>query len=455
MCQIGLVAKDAQLSEFIGNALQESVACQVIRLHDHDFNPTTTHPFHLLLIDWLVLEKSPTFVERFTRGNPEATIILMVAEGYSHRAEVFAALGVEETIVFPEDKHQMRPAIASLSKKIASLDRLRTLQEKLRREMRQNQIVAKSRVMKELMCRLPLLSTCDSTILLTGETGTGKELIARAIHYLGPRAGKPFVTIDCGTLPDHLVENELFGHARGAYSGADHAGAGLIQEADGGTLFLDEVEALPMNMQAKFLRFLQERQYRPLGQSKYQSVDLHVIAATNQNLAQAVSQREFRQDLYYRLEGIKLFLPPLRERKADIPALANYFIKKHSHDGIPHPSAIPEDFIRSWLHYHWPGNVRELENKILALLMETPGEPVSKQKVFHTSKSSIRPLFEVRNEALTQCDCAYLRELLAFAKGNLSAAARLAGIHRKSLAALLKKYGMRDPTTQLRPDQIS
>ncbi|NUM74051.1 sigma 54-interacting transcriptional regulator [candidate division KSB1 bacterium] len=452
MCQIGLVAKDAQLSEFIGNAIQESVACQVINLDDLQLNPTISHPFHLLLIDWLALEKSPRLAEHFTRINPEATVIVLAAEGYSHRAEVLAALGVEEIIVFHEDK---RPAIALLSKKIASLKHLQTLQEKLRREIRQSQIVAKSRVMKELMCRLPLLGACDSTILLTGETGTGKELIARAIHYLGPRAGKPFVTIDCGALPEHLVENELFGHTRGAYSGADSAGVGLIQEADGGTLFLDEVEALPMSTQTKFLRFLQERQYRPLGQSKYQSVDLHVIAATNQNLAQAVSQREFRQDLYYRLEGIKLFLSPLRERKADIPALAYYFLKKHSHDGMPRPSAIPEDLIRNWLNYHWPGNVRELENKILALLMETVGEPIPKQEVFHTSRSGIRPLFEVRNEALTQCDCAYLRELLAFANGNLSAAARLAGIHRKSLAALLKKYGLRGSTTQLRPDQVS
>lgn len=452
MCQIGLVAKDAQLSEFIGNAIQENVACQVINLDDLQLNPTISHPFHLLLIDWLALEKSPRLAEHFTRINPEATVIVLAAEGYSHRAEVLAALGVEEIIVFHEDK---RPAIALLSKKIASLKHLQTLQEKLRREIRQSQIVAKSRVMKELMCRLPLLGACDSTILLTGETGTGKELIARAIHYLGPRAGKPFVTIDCGALPEHLVENELFGHTRGAYSGADSAGVGLIQEADGGTLFLDEVEALPMSTQTKFLRFLQERQYRPLGQSKYQSVDLHVIAATNQNLAQAVSQREFRQDLYYRLEGIKLFLSPLRERKADIPALAYYFLKKHSHDGMPRPSAIPEDLIRNWLNYHWPGNVRELENKILALLMETVGEPIPKQEVFHTSRSGIRPLFEVRNEALTQCDCAYLRELLAFANGNLSAAARLAGIHRKSLAALLKKYGLRGSTTQLRPDQVS
>ncbi|RIK80350.1 hypothetical protein DCC62_03950 [candidate division KSB1 bacterium] len=452
MCQIGLVAKDAQLSEFIGNAIQESVACQVINLDDLQLNPTISHPFHLLLIDWLALEKSPRLAEHFTRINPEATVIVLAAEGYSHRAEVLAALGVEEIIVFHEDK---RSAIALLSKKIASLKHLQTLQEKLRREIRQSQIVAKSRVMKELMCRLPLLGACDSTILLTGETGTGKELIARAIHYLGPRAGKPFVTIDCGALPEHLVENELFGHTRGAYSGADSAGVGLIQEADGGTLFLDEVEALPMSTQAKFLRFLQERQYRPLGQSKYQCVDLHVIAATNQNLAQAVSRREFRQDLYYRLEGLNLFLPPLRERKADIPALAYYFLKKYSQEGMPHFPELPEEILRSWLNYDWPGNVRELENKTRMLLTETPGAPLLKEEIFPAPKSSIRPLFEVRHEALARCDSIYLQELLTFAKGNLSAAARLAGIHRKSLAGLLKKYGMRTSTNPPPKNKLS
>ncbi len=451
MCQIGLVAKDAQLSELIGNALLESVACQVTNLDDLKLNPAPSHPFHLLLVDWQVLEKSPKLAEHFTRTNPEATVIVLAAEGYSDRGEVLAALGVEETIVFHQDKC---PAIALLSRKIASLNHLQTLQEKLRREMRQSQIVAKSRVMKELMCRLPLLGACDSTILLTGETGTGKELIARAIHYLGPRAGKPFVTIDCGTLPEHLVENELFGHTRGAYSGADSAGVGLIQEADGGTLFLDEIEALPMSIQAKFLRVLQERQYRPLGQSKYQSVDLHVIAATNQNLAQAVSRREFRQDLYYRLEGLNLFLPPLRERKADIPALAYYFHKKYSPDGMPQYPAIPEEIIRSWLSYDWPGNVRELENKTRALLTEGQGEPGREKETFPASQLSIRPLFEVRHEALTRCDSVYLRELLTVAKGNLSAAARLAGIHRKSLAGLLKKYGIRVSATLPRKSEL-
>jgi DNA-binding NtrC family response regulator len=175
-------------------------------------------------------------------------------------------------------------------------------------------------------------------------------------------------------------------------------------------------------------------------------VDLHVVAATNQNLAQAVFKREFRQDLYYRLEGIHIFLPPLRERKADIPALAYYFLRKYSQNGLPPPVAIPDETMQSWLSYEWPGNVRELENKVWALLTETPDGGGRKEVIPPSPKPNIRPLFEVRNEALAQCDRAYLHNLLAHAKGNLSAAARLAGIHRKSLAMLLKKYGI--PTSR-------
>jgi DNA-binding NtrC family response regulator len=279
-------------------------------------------------------------------------------------------------------------------------------------------------------------------VLISGETGTGKELIARAIHYLGPRSGQPFITVDCGALPEHLVENELFGHARGAYTDAGAPFKGLVQEADGGTLFLDEVEALPLAVQSKLLRFLQERQYKPLGQVKYLAVDVRVVAATNLDLAKAVEKKTFREDLYYRLNVIRLRIPPLSKRKADIPALVQHFMQQYAPGTEPSPT-LSEETKREWLAYHWPGNVRELENRVqewLSVARDDFGyDPTSFSE---TAPKTIRTLAAVRHEALEHCERAYLQNLLSHTKGNLSAAARLAGIHRKSLSELLKRYGM-------------
>lgn len=320
--------------------------------------------------------------------------------------------------------------------------RLVEIQEKLRREMRRSQLVARSPAMIALMEQLPCLSASPATILITGETGTGKELIARAVHYLSPRAGEPFIPIDCGALPENLIENELFGHARGAYTGAGETTRGLLQEADGGTVFLDEIEALPLSLQCKLLRFLQERQVRPLGQSRYIPVDVRVIVATNEDLAEAVEQQRFRRDLFYRLKVVSVELPPLRSRREDIPALVEHFIQKYA-SASEAPPEVPPMLMQEWLEYPWPGNVRELENAVQSFLLMPErhmgnGHPSPEAP----APPTLRTLAEVREEALACCEGRYFRQLLRHTGGNLTRAARIAGIDRKSLRHLLRKRGI-------------
>ncbi len=445
MCQVCFIAQDDRLLNTIGAALGQYTRRPV--LHFSEPRPEAADDCFslptLLIVDLQFI--SPALAKRIediSRNYPE-TLIVPIAPAESRIAvEELAHWGVDEIIFGAANSVQRQSVIERLQRRITVLDRIAALQENLRREMGENQIVAKSKPLRELMQQLPALAEATSTILITGETGAGKELIARALHYLGPRAGQPFVTVDCGAIPENLIENELFGHARGAYTTADTPAQGLIAEAEGGTLFLDEVEALSLNVQSKFLRFLQEHQIKPLGQAKYVRANVRVLAATNIDLEESVAKRAFRADLYYRLNVVPLFIPPLRKRKADLPALVKYFFLKHSR-GVSSPLTLPSEVLQEWLAYDWPGNVRELENKVQAWLARQQCEEKDEPALFtRPSPLPLRPLAEVRQEALAQCERSYLQTLITHTRGNISAAARLAGIHRKNLAALLKKYAL-------------
>ena len=334
----------------------------------------------------------------------------------------------------------MGQLIHKLTQRVELCERLVKLQLTLHQRLGKCQIVAKSNAMRNIMSQVLQIAQSMFNVLISGETGTGKELIARAIHYLGPRAGKPFIVVDCGAIPENLIENELFGHIAGAYTGAGASCNGLFQEAEGGSLFFDEIESLPLAIQAKFLRFLQERQYKPLGQSKYISVDVRIIAATNVNLCESIESKNFRKDLYYRLNAIPLNIPPLRERKADIPALIHHFLSKYKHDSNNNAS-IPIQTVKSWESYNWPGNVRELENKIKEwLTIDHVQNEWNDPSNGDNPTRFIRPLAEVRKEAIARSDRVYLHNLLTHTNGNISAAAKLACFNRKSLSELLKKY---------------
>ena len=427
--------------------LSKRADCEVHTSSDIGAAEVTNNPSvpDILVVDFGSLPQSTdSFLESFASRSPSTPVIGVYPARCTTSHRIHKRFATDDVVVHEEDKDQPGQTAEYLLAKIDTLDRIACVHQRLQQKMNESRIIAKSRPMQDVLQKLPQLASTVSTVLITGETGTGKELIARAIHYLGERAGKPFITVDCGSIPETLIENELFGHVRGAYTTANTTTHGLIQEAEGGTVFLDEVEALPLSVQTKFLRFLQERQVRQLGQTKYNPIDVRIVSSTNGNLKDFVERSLFRQDLYYRLNVIPVYLPPLRDRKADIPDLVRYFVNRHT-NGAPCGITIPDDVMQRWIEHDWPGNVRELENRVQEWLIQKTADTSSYTSLSTMSTSGdITTLGKVRDQALERSEQLYLRQLLSLTNGNISQAAKLAGIDRKNLAILLKKRGV-DP----------
>jgi len=252
-------------------------------------------------------------------------------------------------------------------------------------------IIGKGAAMQQVFQLISQVAPSRSTVLVQGESGTGKELVAKAIHASSPRADAPFMTINCGNIPSELLESELFGHVRGAFTGAASSKKGLFEAADGGSLFLDEVATLSMEMQAKLLRVIQEREFRRLGGLENIKVDVRIIAATNMDLQEAVRRGAFRDDLFYRLNVIAIKLPPLRERPEDIPLLAEHFIRKYSEENNKEAPAIENSAMKALLDYDWPGNVRELENLIERAIVLSSGKPIAADLFPKNLSASLSP----------------------------------------------------------------
>ena len=291
--------------------------------------------------------------------------------------------------------------------------------------------------------KIPLLAQCDVNVLISGETGTGKELCARAIHYLSPRAGRPFIAVNCGAIPVELVENELFGHERGAFTDASTAQGGLIHEAEGGTLFLDEIACLPLLAQVKLLRFLQDKEYRRLGSTKTQQGDVRVVAAMNIDLEEAVREGKLRQDLYYRLNIIPLVLPPLRERREDIPLLARYFLAKYAAKLNKDVTDCSPDVMQLLVLYEWPGNVRELEHTIERAVVLSEQAVIHKADIIlpRVAAAAHQDSFqEAKAKVIARFERTYIQGLLLAHQGNITKAARAAQKNRRAFWQLMRKH---------------
>jgi two-component system response regulator HydG len=318
-------------------------------------------------------------------------------------------------------------------------------------------LVGASAPMRKLKAALDRLGDQDVSILIQGESGTGKELVARALHERGQRRRKRFVALNCGAIPESLIDSELFGHIKGSFTGATTDRAGVFVEADGGTLFLDEIGDMPLAVQARLLRVLQEGEVRAVGGSGVKKIDVRVVAASNVDLATAVEHQKFRQDLYYRLNVVVLRVPPLRERVDDIPLLAAHFMNKHG--GAKPPAFIPET-LELMTDYAWPGNVRELENAVLHAVALHRGDVVTPDAlppavngrgrtgsigVVITDDDELTPLTEAKRRASASFEKRYLTRVMEKAKGSVSEAARLAGLDRTNFRRLLQRHGL-DPT---------
>jgi two-component system response regulator AtoC len=307
------------------------------------------------------------------------------------------------------------------------------------------EIVGKSRVMEEVYKLIGLASQNKATVLIQGETGTGKELIARAIHQYSPQKGKPFIAVNCSALTENLLESELFGHEKGAFTGATQRHRGKFEMADGGTIFLDEIGDIPLSIQVKLLRVLQEREFERVGGEETIRVDVRVVAATNRDMPKLVADGRFREDLYYRLKVITINLPPLRERKEDIPLLVDYFIGKSNSELHKEIKGVAPDVMNAFLTCYWKGNVRELENVVSRSVLMARGSVIFKEHIPELQATpakvtvagedmAVRPLDEVEREAIER--------VLRFTNWNKSRACELLKIPRPRLDRKIKKYGL-------------
>ena len=311
----------------------------------------------------------------------------------------------------------------------------------------QYKIVGISKSIRTILDNIRIIASTDSTVLITGESGTGKELVARTIHHLSNRRNQNFVAVNCGAIPETLLESEFFGYKKGAFTGADFDKSGLFQEANNGTIFLDEIGELPLQLQVKLLRVLQEREIRPLGSNSSIKVNVRVIAATNRNLQSLIEEGKFRSDLYYRLNVVNIHVPPLRERHDDIPLLANYFLAKFSHKYNKNVVGFSNIVMDSFIKYDWPGNVREMENVIERAVIlarkntieatELPEEIFGNKKLetFFTNNMIVS-----YKKAKEMFDKEYITRLLEHTKGNIKKAAEISGRYRTDIYDMIKKY---------------
>jgi len=398
----------------------------------------------LLVLPDALLEHPEALLEALRRHAPEAPIVAVIDGGAPGDILRLLELGVHDFISTPFRTSDVLPRIWRLVETTRDAERsLGRLKEKLGLR----HILGESPSFVAAIEKIPLVARCDASVLISGETGTGKELFARAIHYLSPRAKSPFIAVNCGAIPTDLVENELFGHERSAYTGAATTQPGLIQEAQGGTLFLDEVDSLPLLAQVKLLRFLQDREYRPLGSPRALKADVRVVAAANGDLEGAVSQGRFRQDLYYRLNVVPLPLPPLRERREDIPQLARHFLAKYAGEMGRPGLSLSSHALQVLLDYDWPGNVRELEHVIeRAVVLSHGAKTLGAGHVLlpraPAGRESPGGFQEAKARTVAQFEAAYIRELLVLHRGNISRAAKAADKNRRAFWELIRKHGI-------------
>ncbi len=382
---------------------------------------------------------------------PNIAFIVMTGRGTIGSAVEAMRLRAFDYLVKPFDP--LETVVAAVERAVTHkrlVDRNQFLERQLERTAQFEGVVGTSKALADVFAMVESVAPTDVTVLVVGESGTGKELVARAIHARSSRATRPFIAINCAALAESILESELFGHVRGAFTGAVANRRGLFEEASGGTLLLDEVADLAPATQVRLLRVLQEGEIRPLGSNESRRVDVRIIAATHRDLATAVQQGSFRQDLFYRLHVVSLRLPPLRERQQDIPALVHHFIKKAAMRFERAVSKITPDALERILGYSWPGNIRELENAIERAVVLAHGDTITQDLLPAEMRASLavtgsalgggpsRPLGEAR----AQFERQYLDQVLRRADGNTAEAARIAGVDRSNFRRLLKRYGL-------------
>lgn len=410
--------------------------------------------FDLLLIDLMLPKTSGIEVIRRIK-ELQSSVVSIVMTGFGTIPSAIEAIraGAYHYVTKPFDLEDIGSLVAKALEHAQLREENRTLKKQLQARYGFENIVGESPAIKEIFRLVDKIADTDSTVLVTGESGTGKELIAQSIHYRSRRAERPFIAVNCAAIPEGLLESELFGHMKGAFTGAVTTRAGKFEMADRGTIFLDEIGDMSPKLQVKVLRALQERVIQPVGSSKNREVDIRVIAATNQNLEDAVAKGSFRQDLYYRLNVIPIHLPALRDRRDDIPLLIRHFLKKHQAEAGAKTGFAP-DAMERFRAYDWPGNVRELENLVQRLVVlkgggeiaaaDLPPNVAGRSQVF-ASEETFLPEDGVDLKAMVErFEADLIRKALDRSEGNKNRAAQLLRLNRTTLIEKLKKMGARE-----------
>jgi len=390
----------------------------------------------------------------------QAVIIIITAYGDITSAVEAMRLGAFDYQTKPFEVEDIKIVIDKACKIIGMEDRIKLLQRQVNR-FQEGELVTRSKKMNELLDFVKRIAKASTTVMIYGETGTGKELIADLIHKKSDRSNKPFVPIDCTSLPENLLESELFGHEKGAFTGAVGLKKGLFQVADEGTVFLDEIGELPLTLQAKILRVLETKSFRRVGGERYLETDVRVVAATNRDLRQLIEEERFRSDLYYRLNVVPIHLPPLRERKEDVFPLIEYFVQSFNKKIGRNISEVSNQALNLLIDYDWPGNIRELKNVIEHMVITSKGDRIGIHNLPREIRGNVRELnartsFNVEDDSETLPDWrkakqalienfekGYLQRLLEKNQWNISQSARDVKMHRSSFQRLMRKYGLR------------
>ena len=380
------------------------------------------------------------------RQNAQAPVVVMTAFGTVENAVEAMKSGATDFLLKPFSLDHLTAVVQKALEVRALRDENRQLKEELGRRYEFDNITGRSAAMQEIFSTITRVAPTRATVLLAGESGVGKDLIARAIHFHSPRRDRPFVKINCTALPENLMESELFGYDKGAFTGAAQTKPGKFEQADSGTVLLDEIGDVPASIQVKLLRVLQEREIERLGSNKTLHIDVRVIAATNSDLRAALEQGTFREDLYYRLNVVPISIPPLRARREDIPFLAEHFVRTFGADNASPVQSITEAAIKKLTEYHWPGNVRELQNVIERSLVLCSGTTLDagdiKLETAPRTRAQTGEHLLPDGMTLDEYEQSIIREALQRAEGNKSQAARLLGLTRNALRYRLAQMGL-------------
>ncbi len=439
MQKLLIVEDDASVRSTMVTVLElEGYAVEAVSSTREAISLLEAHPYPIVISDIYLDDRTGIDILKMARlHNPDGAVILMSGRGSMETVMAATSGGAFDYLAKPFEMSQMIDTIKRAEKSFTGEedeDEAQSIDD-----LPDTEMIGSSPRMVDIYKQISKVAPTDATVLIEGETGTGKDLIARMIHRNSKRAAKPFVPVDCGAIAPSLLESELFGTLKGAYTGADRDRMGVFEAANNGTVFLDEIGDIEFGFQLKLLRFMQEREIRPLGSPRARKVDVRVVAATNRDMQKMVDEQKFREDLWYRLNVVRISVPPLCERSSDIPLLVQYFLTRYN-GRYSLDTKLTESGLKAMEQYSWPGNIRQLQHMMERLTILAPGGRIDQAAVRYAIEQMDSR--DSASESLADTETEQIRRVLAATNGNKSKAAKILGIERKTLYRKLERMGL-------------